>query len=306
MNAKETNIGDHVIEKIPITNKINAENNDKKESPILNETLYFIDELNGAEITFPNYSINIIDCLKKLPRTGKAVRIKDFESLGIKARSIYDHMLSVAYLADALIEFDKGIKPDMYSNLGRIIAYHEVNEVLLGDVPAYTNSNYFKGRVILNEGKFKNIDKIKREIISNQFVWLFLNDKQKESIHELTEGLRHGSTDIMRIFRMLDSIDPIICVWRYLHYYRNQFNGKEEEFIERMRDFFVYPKVLNYKTNKKLKSRFPYVAEMLEVLTSINNAKQYAIENKINKSVSNKISTLLTYLIEKVPLFINK
>ena len=192
----------------------------------------------------------------------------------------------------------------MYSNLGRIIAYHEINEVLLGDVPAYTNSNYLIGKVILNEGKFKNIDKIKRELISNQFIWLFLNDKQRESINELNEGLRHGSSDLMKVFRMLDSIDPIICIWRYLFFYRSKFNGMQENFIESMRDFFVYPKVLKYKTDKKLKNRFPYVAEMLEVLTSIDNAKRYATENKLIKLTSNKILTLLTYLIEQVPLFV--
>ena len=43
---------------------------------------------------------------------------------------------------------------------------------------------------------------------------------------------------------------------------------------------------------------------MLEVLTSIDNAKRYATENKLNKLTSNKILTLLTYLIEQVPLFV--
>ncbi len=303
MCADKSIAKNYVIEEIPINVK-NSEKSDKKVAPILNETLYFINELSGAEITFPNFSINIIECLKKLTRTGKAVRLNGFESLGVKARTIYDHMLSVAYLADVLAGLDKEIKPDMYSNLGRIIAYHEINEVLLGDVPAYTNSNYLIGKVILNEGKFKNIDKIKRELISNQFIWLFLNDKQRESINELNEGLRHGSSDLMKVFRMLDSIDPIICIWRYLFFYRSKFNGMQENFIESMRDFFVYPKVLKYKTDKKLKNRFPYVAEMLEVLTSIDNAKRYATENKLNKLTSNKILTLLTYLIEQVPLFV--
>lgn len=304
MSTDKTNTETYVIDEIPTPDKIDTVKRDMKSGPILNATQYFIKELNDAEITFPNISINIIDSLKKLTRTGKAVRLNEFEPLGVKSRTIYDHMLSVAYLADAIAKLDKEIRQDMYSNLGRIIAYHEVNEVLLGDVPAYTNSNYLKGEVILNEGKFKNVDKIKRELISNQFIWLFLNDKQKESINELIDGLKHSSSDLMKVFRMLDRIDPIICIWRYLFYYRSEFNGTQEKFIECMRDFFVYPKLLKYKTDKKLKLRFPYVADMLEVLTSIDAAKRYATENKFNKLVPSRISSLLTYLIEEVPLFV--
>ena len=81
----------------------NSSINTKNESidSVFQFTKEIIDELEEESISLPspaNRKIKIIDSLAKIPRSGKYVRLKKHKV--VEPRSIYDHILSVAHVAD--------------------------------------------------------------------------------------------------------------------------------------------------------------------------------------------------------------
>ena len=71
---------------------------------------------------------------------------------------------------------------------------------------------------------------------------LFLDNKLTDSLNRYEEIVEENK-NIYRTFILLDKIDPIIGVWRYLHQYRGQLNDVRD-FIKRLRDFFIYDRPL--------------------------------------------------------------
>lgn len=270
-------------------------------------TLNFINvELSSLTLTLPLIEpFNPVERLKSIPRTGKSVRLKESSFTTIKPRSIYDHVISMAHLADAFLELDKNklIGECEYPNLGRLIAYHEINESLIGDIPAYT---FLDGPSPKKENdiRIKNIPGDKRERIVNNFIWMFANNQQRASLEEMNRNLSQQNTPIMKYFRMLDRIDPIIAIWRYLYNYRDILQKEPESFVRAMNDFLSYPKTIAYKTDKYA-SDFPYLKDMLNVLMSPSAAIKYCKGTELKKLINSKThARILKHLIEEVPLFV--
>jgi 5'-deoxynucleotidase YfbR-like HD superfamily hydrolase len=238
-------------------------------------TLDFLDDLKDEFIVFPtDHSIGIIDTLKSLPRSGKIVRLHSFRQPPIRIRSVYDHLLSVAHSADTLFSVvNHGLSESDLSHVARCIAYHELNEVVLGDIPSYTNVSWPKRQVarIYAEERLRSIDNKDRERVANEFVHMFLNQKQRSNL-KLVEQWAEGRTPAFRYFRLLDKMDPIIAVWRYLNVYRDKFQDDGSDFLSCMRDFFDYDYVRNIAIDY---TEDPRVAVLVGTLQNRATARRY-------------------------------
>ena len=271
---------------------------------IVNHTSAFLQEIQPLTLTLPLIDpFSPVERLKKIPRTGKAIRLEKMSFESLQPRSIYDHVISMSYLADSFLELDKNefLPESDYPHLGRLIAYHEINESLIGDIPAYTNIDGPSPKKE-NDQRIKNINQDKRERIVNNFLWMYANDQQRSSIEEMNKNLSQQNTPLMKYFKMLDRIDPVIAIWRYLYKYREVLQSNPREFVDGMNDFLVYPKASAYK-NQKYSSDFPYLKDFLEVLLNPEAAIKYCKGTSI-ESLFKKRAKVIKYLIEEIPLFI--
>lgn len=302
----------YVTDKMKIFKHQPAKNDPNKSIDISKQIIYdytlkFLDEIKSLTLTLPLVEpFKPLERLKEIQRTGKAIRLENMKLKSIKARSIYDHVISMAYLADCFLVLDKNklIKECDYPNLGRIIAYHEISESLIGDIPAYTDID---GHTTKNKNdiRIKNLHHDQRERIVNNFLWMYANSRQRSSIEEMNRNLSKQNTPFMKYFRMLDRIDPIIAIWRYLYRYREELKTQSAKFIYGMNDFFVYPKTTAYKTNKYT-VEFPYLKDILEVLMNPEAAIKYCKGTKIETLITSKTKAkIIKYLVEEVPLFVD-
>jgi 5'-deoxynucleotidase YfbR-like HD superfamily hydrolase len=206
----------------------------------------FLDDLTGTLIPLPLHgTIDIIGTLKKLPRSGKQIRLYTY-SPRVPVRSIYDHILSLAHSADCLFPLvQHGIRPQEKSDLARCIAYHDLPEVLLGDIPGYTNLNDAKrSRArLFSERRLSELPNGQPEKIANDFIGMFLDDRERKSLRAATRILSDKTSSVGRFFYVLDKVDPIVAVWRYLHQFRRKLDPDADEFLKRLKDFFDNPHV---------------------------------------------------------------
>jgi 5'-deoxynucleotidase YfbR-like HD superfamily hydrolase len=213
---------------------------------ILAFTKDILDDLSDEVIPLPlNGKIKIVETLKRMPRSGKYVRLKTYEPK-LKIRSVYDHVLSVAYSADCLFPvIEHGIKHHETSEIARCIAFHELSEVILGDIPSFTSISKSKMRSadLYAWKRLKDVDKAQRERVANEFLSLFLGEKERKSLQKVNEYFDDATNPITEFTQVIDKIDPIINVWRYLHFYRGELDQDADNFLRRMKDFFDYPEV---------------------------------------------------------------
>ncbi|RPH30306.1 MAG: TIR domain-containing protein [Bacteroidales bacterium] len=286
------------------------ENNNKPVTSLATNVFEYtkelLDELEDEFIAFPVHKrLPIVGTLKRIPRSGKKIRLERLRQT-VKPRSIYDHILSVAYLADCLLpHVEHGISPDDYSELARIIAFHELNEVVLGDIPSYTNLSNKKRNSsrIYAERSLRSVPPDKREKIANELIWLFLSEKQRESMETVLKYLSEPRLPLTVFFKMLDKIDPIVATWRYLHCYRGKLGNSPMEFLKKMKDFFENPDVRNYLTANRISN------DIFELVTTLqnrtlafeyyNSANCFSDQQKLFKLPSKVIIDI----IEGCPLF---
>jgi 5'-deoxynucleotidase YfbR-like HD superfamily hydrolase len=213
-------------------------------SSILEYTKELLDDLEPEFISLPVHKrLMILDTLRKLPRSGKKVRLDKFRP-PLKIRSVYDHILSTAYTADCLLpHFKHSLRETDYSTLALCCAYHELNEVVLGDIPTYTSlsSNSRNRARILAEERLRSVNPAKRERIANDFISMFLGDRNRKAMEHVTSLLSDESNNVSVIFKLFDKIDPIIATWRYLHHYRGKLGSTPREFNKKMKDFYENP-----------------------------------------------------------------
>lgn len=250
---------------------------------ILSYTIDLLNDLDDAAIAIPLHKpIFIIKNLKKLPRSGKRIRLENYEPK-INIRSIYDHILSLAHSADMLFSIiDHGIHNQEIADLVRCIVYHDLCEVLLGDIPAYTNlSNHKRNQAqIFAERRLREIPKNQRENTVNDFIYMYLSEREKESFLQAKQILNNPNNHIFQFFNVLDKIDPIITIWRYLHFYRGKLDENATVFMQKLKDFFDNPEVkkvaVEYKRDHK-------IYDLVLILQDKNLArKYYNDENSLN------------------------
>jgi|ERR1035437_9802090 5'-deoxynucleotidase YfbR-like HD superfamily hydrolase len=205
----------------------------------------FLKDLEDAQIPLPTIgNLKIINSLKALPRSGKLLRLEGMAPR-LPIRSVYDHLLSIAHSADCLLPL---LDPEIYEgsriDLARVIAYHDLCEVILGDIPQYTRLNRAKRNRarVSAEIRLSQMKAGDPERITNRFIAMFLQDSERYSLQRMVE-IMAGDSALKRAFYVLDKIDPIIAVWRYIHSFRIDQSFKIDEFLTRMRHFFENPRV---------------------------------------------------------------
>jgi 5'-deoxynucleotidase YfbR-like HD superfamily hydrolase len=251
----------------------------KRESGIAKVVSEILDDLSSESIILPFAGrIPIVTTLKRLPRSGKHLRIADLKiNSGAKlpSRSLFDHVLSVAHSADILFDsIDHGLSVNDCTDVARCIAMHELNEILLGDVPTFTKLNDRRRHKTRIEAEqiLATVPPRDRESISHRFIWMFLNPKHRETMECYFDISKNERSKIFRYFKLMDKIDPIVGVWRYLHVFRDQITGGSDVFVSRMIDFFTNPdprrRVRDYGADAKM-------LELLAFLQNTENAKAY-------------------------------
>ncbi len=155
-----------------------------------------------------------------------------------------------------------------------MIAFHELNEVILGDIPSYTELSNRKRTVsrIYAEDRLRTVDPSKRERIANDLIWMFLSEKQRKSMEKVNSYLRKKQSNVYIVFKCLDKINPIIATWRYLHVYRGRLGENADEFLKKMKDFFENPDVRSFIKDNKVDSRLHDLVASLQIR---RNAKAY-------------------------------
>lgn len=273
---------------------------------VLEETRFFIEELSSltVEVSKGN-KINIIEQLKDTPREGKRIRLAKLKDTIIKPRSVFDHMISLAYLADIIGPFTMEKRWNA-SEMARLIAYHEIAEAIIGDIASHT----------VDEPVIKGPDRVKmpdREIIVNKFISLYADEKQKESIGYLNNRIKPSDRvkstrktkselkEQMDYFKAFDHLDCLVAIWRYLFFYRNSCTPAQlTKFIDIMSDFF---------TNERLKEdmliTIPVFKTIISVLADKADAKRYVNGSSIKQlfNAGDSVTDAMIYLIEDVPLF---
>lgn len=212
---------------------------------ILQYTQGFLQDLEEAQIPLPTLgTIKIVKSLRSLPRSGKLLRMEGM-AFPIPIRSIYDHILSVAHSADCLLPVvDPGIYGQERVELARVIAYHDVCEVIIGDIPQYTKLNRSKrsrARVTA-EIRLSQLPDGEPERITNEFIAMFLQDSERHSLLT-TMQVMAGESTVRQFAYALDKLDPILAVWRYIHFFRNEPSFHIKDFLARTRHFFENPRV---------------------------------------------------------------
>ena len=266
------------IKKIQVaSSKIETDPNES----IMVSTKRFLCALEDCSIPFPTQGkLKIIPALKTIPRSGKLLRL-DIFSDDIEIRSIYDHLLSVAHTADCLLqENDYGIVGRHRVELARFIAFHDVCEVLLGDVPQYTHLNHYTRNKAKVEAQIRlaRLHNGEPEKIANQFIAMYLPESTRESFLNLHE-LMKTDNPVRRFATVLDKIDPIIATWRYIHILRNEQWFDTKVFVEEMIHFFDNPQV------KKTVSRVIKNSDLVELVAHLQtpvNARIYGKKNTMN------------------------
>ena len=230
--------------------------------------LTYLDDLVDAKIDIPLQSpIQILQTLKSLARTGKQLRLsKRFPNIEI--RSVYDHILSIAHSADCFFSsLSHNLDMRDIDALSRFIAYHDMCEVLVGDIPVYTNvedyGKMFCPRLTENQ-------KQDREKAANQFLLAFLKEKHRDDLNAVVSTSK--KSHVFKFFLILDKIDPIVAVWRYLHFYRDKLGDDAESFLWCLRDFFKNPKVKSICEKNIMDHR---VAELILTLQDQEAALKY-------------------------------
>jgi len=197
---------------------------------------------------------------------------------------------------------ETGIVKSKYTELARIIAYHEFNEIILGDIPSYTNINENRRASTANPAEriLRTIPPEDRENIVNKFIWMFLSEKHKQSFDSVLLNLSQKS-NLTIFFNIIDKIDAIIAIWRYLHFYRGKIN-EISLFLKAVRDFFEYPALQKYAQHNEVFS------ELISVLQNRDYARGYYEKSDFFDSEIeglNRISpSLIRKIIEGCPLFI--
>jgi 5'-deoxynucleotidase YfbR-like HD superfamily hydrolase len=229
-----------------------------KKSTILDYTKEIIEDLRFENISMPVHKhLPIVETLRKIPRSGKRVRLNKFAPK-VKIRTVYDHILSLAHLADCVLpHIDHGINKSEFGDIALCVAYHELNEVVLGDIPSYTSLTNQKRKLIriYAEERLRSVEPLRRERIANELIWMFLSEKHRKALEAMMNILDDRNSKVKVIFRALDKIDPIVAVWRYIHVYRGRLGDTPKDFIHRMKDFFENPDVKAYIRANKIDSR---------------------------------------------------
>lgn len=217
-----------------------------------------LQQLAAAPVEMPLIGkVNLVDGLKRLGRSGKLVRIVHF-NLNLPVQSHYDHVRSVARLADICAEklsLDTHARTEIAhliafhdltdrQRTACCIAFHDLAEVIVGDVPEFTSED-------LTEGVIDFLSPFSVEE-TNKSIEASLPQPLRTSFHQTLDLLSTGEGKVFHFFKMIDRMEPITAVWRYIHTYHSTI--EIHHFLVAMADFFGNPKPRTYCIDETTRS----------------------------------------------------
>ncbi|MBK8176492.1 MAG: TIR domain-containing protein [Rhodospirillales bacterium] len=243
-------------------------------TPILVSTERFLKDLEGSHIPIPLVgNLRILRSLQNLERSGKLLRLESMVPK-LPIRSIYDHILSVAHSADCLLpHINFPLSGRDRVELARVIAYHDICEIILGDIPQHTKLNFTKrSRAhVTAQVRLAQLPDGEPERITYDFIGMFLQNSERNSLHAAVSTLK-GQSNVKKLFYALDKIDPIIAVWRYIDYCMSIKQFHIDEFIYRMMRFFDNPQV---RTAVYKNVPDGMMLDLVDQLQNYDNARAY-------------------------------
>lgn len=251
-----------------------------------------LNDASNIELEIVNFGkINVMNNLKKIQRTGEKIRLEKLNCEEIKVTTIYDHINSIARTADLIIS--KNLVNCDDEKLASMIVYHDMCEALITDYPRHTKNYKVSSDSIMN---VYDVDKQIREEYATNFLWLFANREQKERFELLKQ-----ENNEKKLLWLIDKIDPIINIWRYIYVYKKQLKKIKNEYIEVMDDFFTNPVL----TKIAEMSEYRHFAEIIRFLKDSNNARIY-LENEVfekENSLNQKDIEIIKTLVENTQMF---
>ncbi len=245
-------------------------------------------ELEDFIIGFSFTSFSVGEQLRQLPRTGKLVRLNKIK-YSIKVRTVYDHICSLFDSAEILLPYFEDINVE---EISYYIAYHDINEILIGDMPEYTQSLPAQYDTVWRI--LARTPKETRELTTDNFLRLFADTAQKKGI-DIASNLK---TKNWEVFHFFDIIDPIIAIWRYCYNYRDSIDGSI--LVDTFMDFFNYPNLHKIISNCSQLD----IVDFLTTLANPQKAIDYCHRIPFEKLCSNpKSCEFFKYLVEEKPLF---
>ena len=246
----------------------------------------FLDKFEKVTVLYEGQEICLLDKLKKIPRSGKSSRI-DYFGLNLPKRSIFDHIISLAREAEFLGKLS-GVKFDI-EILAGMIASHDLSEALIGDAPDFTSEELTKGAYLtasIKEQLEEKANMVIQESLNKTHIEIGLVFKKS------LEVLDDTTSDTWKFFYMIDKVDALVAIWRYIYLFRESI--EIEKFLEAMNDFFTNPRTsLSCIDEKPL--------ELVTFLQVKDNARQYYHGGAIIITNS-KWGQDLTSLIESRPM----
>lgn len=233
---------------------------------IQQEVTQNVEKTQGITIKLPDKTINLIQELKKIPRTGKSTRIDKY-SLKLPKRSLYDHLISLSIQGDIFLKYTKQAIDKKV--VAKCIAYHELPETIAGDVSDFTTKE-IAGALYKTEEQ-----KIKDETEAEKIIEEQLTGEIKEEFISTIRTIHEAKSQNYKFFKQTDKTDPIIGVWRYIHLFRKQI--EIDKFLEAMTDFFTNPKVKDHCVDTEIE-------KLREYLQNKENAKKYFETGQLNYS----------------------
>jgi 5'-deoxynucleotidase YfbR-like HD superfamily hydrolase len=207
--------------------------------------------------------INVVRILKALPRKGKLVRLRK-HSIKIECRSVLDHIFSLAHTADVFLaaHIKHGLAVNALQRLASQIAYHDICEALIDDHADFTPTRRFP---VWAPADLKEVEQA-----ANKLIRPWMEPWLRRDFDAAMRMLEDPGDSCTKFLRILDKIDPIIGIWRYLHHFRGELDVAN--FLKAMDDFFSNPEVLVVCGKNAIDQR---VCRIVEFLQTTDNARKY-------------------------------
>lgn len=239
---------------------------------------HLLEQVRDLALLIDGNKIPVIETLKKLPRTGKSVRLKKF-GIGLPFRSVYDHILSLPQQAEFFLKLTNA--PIDPHRLAAMLIFHDLAEAIIGDIPCYIPQELAQETYLTPEEKEaaeRRVNNLLHDALPQELKDLF-------SYYVLQE--QHKVSPVYRFFYMIDKTDSIIAIWRYLSLFREKI--EIDPFLSAMSDFFVYPETQRACVDKQ-------VLGLVRTLQNRENAKQYFLNNFSHETVEHLVENRQMHL----------
>ena len=155
--------------------------------------------------------------------------------------------------------------------LANCTAFHDLAEVLIGDYPAYTNTRRSLGYERTTE------ELMRLEEAANTLIRPWLGQQLLLDFDDAMSILKDSTLRLSKFVTLIDKIDPIIAIWRYLYQFRAKLDITT--FLTATDHFFSNSNVRRVCEGSDIDRE--RMCAMIEFLQNPGNAKRYFVAEKL-------------------------